>query len=159
MLARRLAAASVVATLAFACYSITLLRGVDLGDTAAFQAAVLWPEISARQAYPLYFGLAKPFVALLSPADPARGANLFSALLGAVAAGGVTWVGASLTGSLASGAIGGILLAFSYTFWTQAVIAEVYTLHLALITVILAGLPRQILDAVRLLEPGADAPT
>ena len=51
------------ATLAFALYTPTLLPGVDLGDTGGFQAAVLWPETSARQAYPLYYALARPFVA------------------------------------------------------------------------------------------------
>ena len=40
---------------------------------------------------------------------------------------------ASVTRSLAGGAVAGGLLASSYTLWTQAVIAEVYTLHLALI--------------------------
>ena len=73
-------AGCVVATVAFSVYSRTLLPGVDLGDTGGFQAAVLWPETSARQAYPLYFDLARPFVAALSPGNPARGLNLFSAV-------------------------------------------------------------------------------
>ena len=50
--ADRLVVAAVVATLAFVVYTRTLLPGVDLGDTGAFQAAVLWPKTSARQAYP-----------------------------------------------------------------------------------------------------------
>ena len=137
--AARLTVAVVICTIAFACYTTTLLPGVDLGDTAAFQAAVAWPKISARQAYPLYFGLAKPFVVVLTPGDPARGANLFSAVWGAVAAGALAWVAANLAGSLIAGAAGGLLLAFSYTVWTQAVIAEVYTLHLALIALLLAA--------------------
>ncbi len=130
----------VVATLAFAAYTRTLLPGVDFGDTGGFQAAVLWPEISARQAYPLYYAIARPFVAALSPDAPARGLNLFSALWAAVAAGALTGVVAAVTGSLAGGAVAGLLLAFSYTFWTQAVIAEVYSLHLALVGFCLAAL-------------------
>jgi hypothetical protein len=129
----RIAVATVVATIAFWCYTQTLLPGVDLGDTGGFQAAVLWPEVSARQAYPLYYGLARPFVAALGPENPARALNLFSAVWGAVAIGLLTWLCSTVTRSLAAGLVAGLLLAFSYTFWSQAIIAEVYTLHLALI--------------------------
>jgi hypothetical protein len=125
-------AAVVVATVAFAVYSKTLLPGVDLGDTGGLQAAVLWPETSARQAYPLYFGIARPFVAALSPSNPARGLNLFSAVCAATAVGLLTYIAGLVARSALAGAVAGLLLAFSYTFWTQAIIAEVYALHLAL---------------------------
>lgn len=125
--------ACVVATIAFSVYARTLLPGVDLGDTGGFQAAVLWPETSARQAYPLYYGLARPFVLAVSPDNPARGLNLFSALCGGLAIGLLTFLAAGLTGRIAAGIAAGPLLAFSHTFWTQSVIAEVYALHLALI--------------------------
>jgi hypothetical protein len=125
--------ATVVATIAFVTYSLSLLPGVDLGDTGGFQAAVLWPETSARQAYPLYFALGKILVRSFSPENPARGLNLFSALAGAAALGLLAYVAALVTRSILAGAAAALLLAFSYTFWTQAVIAEVYTLHLALV--------------------------
>ncbi|PYR78589.1 MAG: hypothetical protein DMF87_13595 [Acidobacteria bacterium] len=128
-------AAVVVATLAFIAYSRTLLPGVDMGDTGGFQAAVLWPDVSARQAYPLYYGLAKPFVNTVSAANPARGLNLFSAIFGAAAVGLLTLLCSLVTASVAAGIAAGVLLAFSYTFWSQAIIAEVYTLHLALVLV------------------------
>ncbi|HEU5258683.1 MAG TPA: DUF2723 domain-containing protein [Vicinamibacterales bacterium] len=128
-------AAAVVATLAFWAYTKTLLPGVDLGDTGGFQAAVLWPEVSARQAYPLYYDLAAPFVRAASMANPARGLNLFSAIFGAVAVGLLTYLCALVAESLAAGIVAGLLLAFSYTFWSQAIIAEVYTLHLTLVLV------------------------
>ena len=89
--ADRLVVAAVVATLAFVVYTRTLLPGVDLGDTGAFQAAVLWPKTSARQAYPLYYGLAAPFVSSVSAGSPARGLNLFSAVAAAAAVGLLTW--------------------------------------------------------------------
>jgi hypothetical protein len=139
---RRTAAlvACVVATIAFSVYARTLLPGVDLGDTGGFQAAVLWPETSARQAYPLYFGLARPFVLAFSPDNPARGLNLFSALCGGLSAGLLTYLAALLMSSALAGAIAGSSLAFSYTFWTQSVIAEVYTLHIALVCCCLLAL-------------------
>jgi hypothetical protein len=130
----------VVGTIAFSVYARTLLPGVDLGDTGGFQASVLWPETSARQAYPLYYSLARPFVLAVSPDNPARGLNLFSALAGGLAAGLLTWFAALLTTSAAAGAAAGLLLAFSHTFWTQSVIAEVYTLHIALIACCLLAL-------------------
>ena len=126
-------AAVAIATIAFWAYTQTLLPGVDLGDTGGFQAAVLWPEVSARQAYPLYYDLARPFVSAVSRPNPARGLNLLSAIFGAAATGLLTFLCALVTSSLAAGAAAGLLLAFSYTFWSQAIIAEVYTLHLAIV--------------------------
>jgi hypothetical protein len=129
-----------VATIAFSVYARTLLPGMDLGDTGGFQAAVLWPETSARGAYPLYYGLARPFVLALSPDNPARGLNLFSAVCGGLAVGLLTYFAALLTANLAAGAIAGLFLALSHTFWTQSVIAEVYSLHIALIVCCLLAL-------------------
>jgi len=122
-----------LATIAFWAYTQTLLPGVDLGDTGGFQAAVLWPEVSARQAYPLYYGLARPFVSAVSAINPARGLNLFSAIWGAAAVGLLTFLCATVAESMLAGVTAGLLLAFSYTFWSQAIIAEVYTLHLAIV--------------------------
>ena len=136
----RLAVAAVVATIAFAAYSRTLLPGVDVGDTAGFQAAVLWPAISARQAYPLYYNVAKPFVAATSQSNPARGLNLFSAVWAAAAVGLLCLVVSTITASTPAGVGSAFLLAFSYTFWSQSIIAEVYTLHLALIGACLLAL-------------------
>lgn len=126
-------AACVVATLAFWAYTQTLLPGVDLGDTGGFQAGVLWPEPSARRAYPLYYALATPFTAMLSATNPARGLNLFSAVWAAIAVGLLTFLVSRLTRSVTAGIVAGLLLAFSHTFWTQAIIAEVYSLHLSLV--------------------------
>jgi Protein of unknown function (DUF2723) len=135
--ASRVTVSCIVATLAFWTYTQTLLPGVDPGDTGGFQAAVLWPQVSARQAYPLYYNLARPFVLATAPMDPARALNLFSAIWAAAAVGLLVFVCATVSRSLAGGAVAGGLLAFSYTFWTQAIIAEVYTLHLALIALCL----------------------
>lgn len=132
--------ASIVGACAFAAYSLTLLRGVDLGDTGAFQASMTWPDISARQAYPLYYAVALPFVHLAAPGNPALGLNLFSAVAGAVAVGGLALVATLVTGAPAAGALSALLLAFSYTWWHQAIIAEVYTLHLLLVGICLVAL-------------------
>jgi len=101
---------------------------------------VIWPETTARQAYPLYYSLATPFVTAVSPRNPARGLNLFSAVFGGAAVGLLAWAIAAASGSIAGGIVGALFLAFSYTFWSQATIAEVYTLHLALVGASLAAL-------------------
>jgi hypothetical protein len=101
---------------------------------------VLWPEVSARQAYPLYYGLARPFVRAASPTNPARALNLFSAIWAAGAVGLLVVICSSITASPGASAAAGLLLAFSYTFWSQAVIAEVYSLHLVLIAACLLAL-------------------
>jgi hypothetical protein len=135
-----LVAACITATVAFWAFSATLLPGVDLGDTGGFQAAALWPETSARQGYPFYYAVARPFLRAVSPSNPARGLNLFSALWAATAAGLVAYLAGRLTRSALAGAASGALLACSYTFWTQAIIAEVYTLHLTLVALSLLAL-------------------
>ena len=95
--------------------------------------------LTPRHAYPLYHGLGGLFV-LLYPGEPARAVNLASAVCGAIAVGLATWVGARLTESILAGVATGMFLAFSYTFWTQAVTAEVYTLHLMVVGAALLAL-------------------
>jgi hypothetical protein len=123
-----LASAS-LAVIAFGCYYATLLPGLDLGDSASFQTGVGSLTLRPRQAYPLYYALGNLFV-WLHPGEPARALNLASAIYGAFAAGLAALVAARLAQSLVAGIAAGSFLAFSYTFWTQAVTAEVYTLHL-----------------------------
>lgn len=136
---RRLAASAAVAAFAFALYRSTLLAGLDLGDTASFQAAAGDAILTPRQGYPLYFAVGNLFV-WLSGGEPARAMNLASAIGAALACGVAAWVGAEIAGSLAGGVFAGLLFAVSYTFWSQAIIAEVYALHLLLAGASLAAL-------------------
>ena len=131
--------AALLAIFAFLLYRSTLLAGVDFGDTGSFQAAIGDLNLSPRQAYPLYFALGNLVVRLVG-GEPAFGLNLFSAIAGALAVGVLTLVACEVTGSLAAGLVGGLMFASSYTFWTQAIIAEVYTLHLLLMGLVLLAL-------------------
>jgi hypothetical protein len=135
----RLVAAGILAAFAFFLYSSTLLPGQDLGDTAAFQADAGRSDLTPRQGYPLYFAVANTFVRGLSM-EPARAVNLASAAAGAVAVGLIVLAGAALCGSLAGGIAGALLFAGSYTFWSQAIIAEVYALHMLCATASLLAL-------------------
>ena len=124
---------------AFVCYWRTLLPGLDFGDTASFQTGVGSLTLTPRQAYPLYYALGN-LVAWLDPREPAHAMNLASAIYGALAAAVAVWVAAEMAGAVVAGVAAGLFLAFSYTFWTQAIIAEVYTLHLLIVGVCLMAL-------------------
>jgi len=88
---------------------------------------------------PGYFAVGN-LVSRLAGGEPAFGVNLASAICGALACGVLTWVAAELTSSLVAATAGGLLLASSYTFWTQCIIAEVYALHLLMMGLVLTAL-------------------
>ena len=132
MTRRALLAALIVGLVAFSLYRATLLPGGDFGDTGSFQATVDSPLITPRDGYPLYFAIGALSVRL-SGAEPAHTLNLVSAIEGALACGLLVLVGAELSGSILAGAGAALLFAVSFTFWSQAIIAEVYALHAALL--------------------------
>jgi hypothetical protein len=125
----RVVAAVVMAAMAFMLYYRTLLPGQELGDTASFETISGERALVPRQGYPLYYALNGTLVHLL-PVEPARAVNLGSAIAAALAVGLVVLVGAELGGTLLAGLVAAAFLAGSYTFWSQATIAEVYALHL-----------------------------
>jgi hypothetical protein len=135
----RIVAAGALAAVAFVLYFSTLLPGQDLGDTASFQTIAGDHLLVPRQGYPLYFALNGLLVHLL-PVEPARAVNLGSAIAAALAVGLVVLIGAELGGTLVAGLVAALLLAGSYTFWSQAIIAEVYALHLLVASACLLAL-------------------
>ncbi len=124
-------AAGFLALVVFLVYRATLLPDFDLGDTASFQTMGGEPIITPRDGYPLYYALAQLIVLCFD--NQAYAMNLLSALAGALACGVLLLVAVELCGSLLAALAAAVLFAASYTFWSQAVIAEVYTLHLLLI--------------------------
>jgi hypothetical protein len=123
--------AASLAAVAFLCYYRTLVPGLDLGDSASFQTGIGSLTLTPRHAYPLYHALGNLFDWLHS-GEPAHAANLASAVYGAIAVGVTVLLATRLADSLVAGIAAGLFLAFSYTFWSQAITAEVYTLHLML---------------------------
>jgi hypothetical protein len=128
-----------VAAAALALYVSTLLPGQDLGDTASFQAIAGSRYLTPRDAYPLYFAIGNALI-WLTGSEPAWALNFSSALFAALACGMLAWVTGRATGSAAGAAFAGLLLASSFTFWSQATLAEVYSLHLFLVACSLAAL-------------------
>ena len=133
--------AALVAIAAFALYRTTMLAGFDFGDTGSFQATVGSAIITPRDGYPLYFAIGQLFL-WATRAEPAFALNLASATIAALAAGLLVPVAARLSGSSGAAVGAALLFAASYTFWSQAVIAEVYALHIALVALTLLLLLR-----------------
>ena len=138
---RGLLAALIVALAAFTLYRTTMLPGADFGDTGSFQTMVGSPLITPRDGYPLYFALGTLSL-WLTGAEPAHALNLASAIQAAAACGLIVLVAAELSGSVAAAVGAALLFAASYTFWSQAIIAEVYALHMALVALTLLLLLR-----------------
>ena len=132
----RLWAAIVVAGVAFALYRATLLPGFDFGDTGFLQATVGELDLTPRNGYPLYFAIGNLFL-WTTRAEPAYALNLASAVEGAVACGLIVLVAAELSASVLAAIGAGLLFAVSYTFWSQSIIAEVYSLHMLFVALTL----------------------
>ncbi len=99
------------------------------------------PVVTPRDAYPLYFSIARPLVWIIG-GDPAHALNVVSALEAALAVALLVLVATELSGSIVASLLAAALFASSYTFWSQAVIAEVYALHMVCIALTLLLLLR-----------------
>ncbi|HSJ59514.1 MAG TPA: DUF2723 domain-containing protein, partial [Anaerolineae bacterium] len=123
---------------ALALYLSTLAPTV----AALYDDSLEFPLVAHRLAiahptgYPFYTLLA----ALLARgpwANPAWGVNLLSAVAAALSVALVYLVARALTVRRLAALLGAVALAASPVFWSQAVIAEVYTLNLALVAALL----------------------
>ncbi len=123
-------------------YTATLLPGIGVGDAAKFQYLGEILGIPHPTGYPLYLVLNNVFVNLFPLGTLAYKANLLSSIF-AVAACTVFF---RLLLHLGLGRIGALALALSLglsrVLWSQAVIAEVYTLHLLLMVSVVYALIR-----------------
>jgi hypothetical protein len=136
-------AAAGVGLLALALYVRSLLPGVGYsGDTAKWQFIGEVGGTPHPTGYPLYLALNRAWVNLVPLGSLAWRANLLSAVLGAATVAVVVLLLRALGARLAVAAATGATLAVSVTFWSQAVVAEVYTLHLLLLTGITLCLAR-----------------
>ena len=110
-----------------ALYTLTMPRTVVLEDDGLFLMAGEHLGISHPPGYPLYTLLCWLFMRL--PGNPAVLGHLSSAVLGAMAC-ATLYVCARLLGSVRLAALGAAwLFGASSHFWSQAIIAEVYTLN------------------------------
>lgn len=128
---------------ALSLYLRTLAPGVLFGDPAEFQTAAWVAGLAHPTGYPLFLLAGWLWTRLLSLGEPAWRLNLLSASLGATTI-GITYLAAlrliatavpvcSAVARRLAAVVAALLLAVVPGFWSQAIIAEVYTLH-ALLT-------------------------
>ena len=119
-------AAAVLGPLAL--YVATLPRTVVLEDDGLFLMAGVHLGVAHPPGYPLYTLIVHLFTRLPF-GDPAVLGHLSSAVLGALACGAVYACARLLRASPAPALIAAWLFGVSEQFWSQAIIAEVYTLN------------------------------
>ena len=128
-----------LAGLTLLLYWRTLTPGLLSGDGGEFQTLVHLLGNTHPTGYPVYLALGKLFT-LLPLGEIAYRVNLFSAVMAAVAVAGVYLAGRLLAKHKAVACVGALALAVSPTFWSQALIAEVYTAGAAFFIWILVAL-------------------
>ncbi len=116
----------------------TVLRygGADTLDSAMLQTGVSVLGIGHPTGYPTYMMLTHLFT-YLPVGDPAYRANLASAVYGVAAVFVVYLVGLRWGRRAVAAAAGALAFGLSGVFWSQAVIAEVYTLEALLVALVL----------------------
>lgn len=131
----------VPALLTFVVYIRTLAPGVYGYDSAELATGVFTLGIVHPTGYPLYLLVGKAFTYL-----PLGSVAFRLNLMSAVFASATVWVTARLsqrlTGSPTVAALGALGLGFAPSFWSLAVVAEVYTLHTFLIATSLTAAVR-----------------
>src|SRR5215213_916349 len=113
---------------ALVLYTVTLLPGIGSGDTAEFQRVAPTLGVAHPTGYPLYTMLGWLWSQLPLGGTPAWRMNLFSATTAALAVGALFLVARALGQARVIAAAAALALAVSSTFWSQATIAEVYSL-------------------------------
>jgi len=135
-----LALALLAGLLSLALYTRTLAAWLLPGDSGEFQVLVYQLGIAHTTGYPVYMLLGKLFITLFPIGEIAYRVNFFSAVMAAATVGLVYAGGKLLSGSRLAALGGALALAVSFTFWSQAIIAEVYTPGAAFLAAVWVGL-------------------
>ena len=139
--------ALIASVFAVLLYLRTLAPGILGGDSGEFQFAAWLGGFAHPTGYPLYLLLGWLWTHLLPLHDPAWRMNAFSALWGGVATGLVYLLALRMLRQATANPwfrllalFAALTFAVTPTFWSQATLAEVYTLNAALVAAILLGL-------------------
>ncbi len=124
------AIAAVLVVLSATVYIRTLAPGLLYGDSAEFQTLSASPGMTHATGYPIYILLGWVFTRLPF-GDAAYNINLMSAVFAGLTIGMVYLIGVVLSERRWLPVTGAVALAISYTFWSQAIIAELYTVGMA----------------------------
>jgi hypothetical protein len=137
-------AAAVLFVVFLAVYAATLAPGLShpAGDSHEFTTSAALLRLARRTGYPLYTWLAAAFVHLVPAGEVAYRANLFSAVLGAAGVALLYLVGRRLDCAPLPAAVAAALFGVTTTFWSQAVVTEVYAPNVCLLALTLLLLLR-----------------
>jgi hypothetical protein len=113
--------------LALALYVRTLVPYLLPLDSGEFQVLVHQLGLAHTTGYSTYLLLGHLFERSVPWGDAAYRTNLFSAVMGAVTIALTYLAAVLLAGRRLAAVVGALCLAASFTFWSQAIIAEVYT--------------------------------
>jgi hypothetical protein len=116
-----------VALASLALYTRTLVPFPLTSDSAEFQVLIHQLGPAHTTGYSTYLILGHLFGQIAPFGDAAYRANLFSAVMAASTVALVYLTGRLLAGSRTAAAIAALSLAVGFAFWSQALIAEVYT--------------------------------
>lgn len=108
----------------------------DLQDAAVLQGKAAILGVPDYTGYPLWVMLGKLFT-FFPVGDLGYRVNLSSAVYAALTVLFTYLIGVKLTGRMAAAAAGALAFGMSQTFWSQALIAEVYTLNTLLVALAL----------------------
>ena len=117
-------------------YLRTLSPTIWYGDTAEFQTIAVMGGLGHPTGYPLYLTIAKLFVHLPF-GNPAANLNFMSALFGVLAVLIVYLLGRQVIDSRAAAFGAALIFGIGKSFWSQTSLAEVYTLHIFLLGLVL----------------------
>ena len=124
---------------ALAVYWRTLAPDILYGDSAEFQTLAYTLGIAHPTGYPVYLYLGR-LIGSLPIGTLAFRINLLSAVGAAVTVALLYILGRFVTHNRSAALLAAAALAMSYTFWSQAVIAEVYTVGLMALTALIVCL-------------------
>jgi hypothetical protein len=122
----------VVFTLVFANYLLATPAAVMLDDDGYFILAAYFNGVAHPPGYPLYTAAAH-LASLVPVGTVAWRVHAVSGLFGALACACLWSIARRLVDSSACAYIAAFAFAFSSTFWSQAIVAEVYTLNALLL--------------------------
>ncbi len=117
-------------------YLRTLAPDILFGDSAEFQTLAYTLGITHTTGYPVYLIVVRA-LGLLPIQTFAWRVNATSALFGALTLAGIYLLARQLTTRRLGGILASAAVALGYTFWSQAIIAEVYTASTLTVTGIL----------------------
>ena len=129
--------AFLVALVTFGVYLYTTPRVVTLEDSGLFLMASHFGGVAHPPGYPLHSILGKLFT-WLPVGSVAFRVHLLSGLSASLTCAAVFWIARSLIGRSGAAWAAGLAYGFSLVFWSQAIVAEVYTLNTLLTFLLLA---------------------